>query len=121
MKTALHAKTLLVTVTVVLITILMCETHVLGARIDGEFQDWKDVPKLASDPAGDANGAFDVTSLYALSRGSVLYIRFDTGTVVNIQNGPKSEGTLLVMIDLPDDRRLILDTRGRRAYLNDDL
>lgn len=121
MKTAFNAKTLLVTVIVVLISSLICETSALAMRIDGEFEDWKDVQKLASDPAGDAKDVFDVTSLYALSRGSVLYIRFDTGRIVNIQNGPKSEGTLLVTIDLPDNRQLILDTRGRRAYINDDL
>lgn len=121
MKTALHVKRLLPVVVIGLITILMSEACALGIRIDGEFDDWKGVKPLASDPAGDAKGAFDVTSLYALSRGSVLYIRFDTGVVANIQNGPKSEGTLLVAIDLPGDRRLILDTRGRRAYLDDDL
>ncbi len=121
MKNVLHAKTPILAVIIVFITILMSDPPALSMRIDGEFEDWKDVKELASDPVGDAKGAFDVTHLYAASRGSTLYLRFDTGSVVNLQNGPKSEGTLLVAIDLPDDRRLILDTRGRRAYLNDDL
>ncbi len=121
MKIALHAKAPFLAVIIVFITILISDPPALSMRIDGEFEDWKDVKELASDPAGDAKGAFDITRLYAASRGSTLYLRFDTGSVVNLQNGPKSEGTLLVAIDLPDDRRLILDTRGRRAYLNDDL
>lgn len=89
-------------------------------RIDGGFENWKDVSILASDPQGDAKGAFDVTRLYAASRGSILYLRFDTGSLVNLQNGPKSEGTLLVVFDLPGNQQLTLDTRGRRAYLNND-
>jgi endonuclease/exonuclease/phosphatase family metal-dependent hydrolase len=89
-------------------------------RIDGGFEDWKDVKVLATDPKGDAKSVFDLTCVYAASRGSILYLRFDTGNMVNLQNGPKSEETLLVKIGLPDDRQLILDTRGRRAYLNDD-
>ncbi|MHC4742407.1 MAG: endonuclease/exonuclease/phosphatase family protein [Planctomycetota bacterium] len=89
-------------------------------RIDGQFEDWKRVEACASDPRGDARGAFDVTRVYAASEGSVLYLRFDTGSVINLQNGPEAEGTLLILIDLPDNQRLTIDTRGRRAYLGDD-
>jgi len=89
-------------------------------RIDGEFQDWRDVRVCARDPKGDAKGAFDITKVYAASQGSILYLRFDTTNVLNIQNGPQSEGTLLIIIDLPNGRQLTLDTRGRRAFLNDD-
>ena len=88
-------------------------------RIDGAFQDWKDVTVCARDPKGDAKGAFDITKVYAASQGSILYLRFDTTTVLNLQNGPEAEGTLLIIIDLPNDRQLILDARGRRAFLND--
>jgi endonuclease/exonuclease/phosphatase family metal-dependent hydrolase len=90
-------------------------------RIDGEFEDWKDVKVCASDPEGDAKGAFDITKVYAASQGSILYLRFDTTTILNIQNGPEAEGTLLIIIDLSNDRQLILDTRGRQAFLNDSL
>ena len=88
-------------------------------RIDGEFKDWKDVTVCACDPKGDATGAFDLTKVYAASQGSILYLRFDTGNLLNLQNGPETEGTLLIFIDLPDHRRLTLDTRGRRAFLDD--
>ena len=81
-------------------------------RIDGAFEDWKDVAVCARDPKGDATGAFDLTNVYAASQGSILYLRFDTGNLLNLQNGPENEGTLLIFIDLPDHRRLTLDTRG---------
>jgi len=90
-------------------------------RIDGEFEDWKDVKVCAYDPKGDANGAFDITKVYAASQGSILYLRFDVVSLLNLQNGPRAEGTLLVIIDLPNNKQLILDTRGRRAFLNDNL
>ncbi len=88
-------------------------------RIDGAFQDWKDVRVCARDPKGDAKGAFDITTVCAASQGSMLYLRFDTTNLLNIQNGPEAEGTLLVTISLPDSRQLVLDMRGRRAFLND--
>ncbi|NQV31501.1 MAG: hypothetical protein HQ515_02350, partial [Phycisphaeraceae bacterium] len=88
-------------------------------RIDGDFADWNGVETLARDPKGDATGAFDVTQVFAASRGSMLYLRFDTGTVLNIQNGPDNEGTLLIQLDLPSQKQLILDTRGRQAYVSD--
>jgi len=87
-------------------------------RIDGAFQDWKDVTVCARDPKGDAKGAFDITKVYVASQGSILYLRFDTTNLLNIQNGPEAEGTLLVTISLPDSRQLVLDMRGRRAFLN---
>lgn len=88
-------------------------------RIDGGFEDWKDVTVCANDPEGDAKGAFDITKVYTASQGSILYLRFDTTNLLNIQNGPEAEGTLLVIINLPDNQELVLDMRGRRAFLND--
>jgi len=90
-------------------------------RIDGAFQDWKDVKVCAYDPRGDAKGAFDITKVYAASQGSILYLRFDTASLLNLQNGPETEETLLVIIDLPNNQELVLDTRGRQAFLNDSL
>lgn len=90
-------------------------------RIDGAFQDWKDVKVCACDPRGDAKGAFDITKVYAASQGSILYLRFDTTGLLNLQNGPEAEGTLLVIIDLPENQELVFDTRGRQAFLNDSL
>ena len=88
-------------------------------RIDGRFEDWKGIRVCARDPEGDAEGAFDITRVYAASQGSILYLRFDTTNFLNLQNGPQAEGTLLVTIHLPDSRELVLDMRGRRAFLND--
>ena len=90
-------------------------------RIDGGFEDWKDVKVCAYDPKGDAKGAFDITKVYAASQGSILYLRFDTTNLLNLQNGPEAEGTLLVIIALPNNQELVLDMRGRRAFLNDSL
>jgi len=90
-------------------------------RIDGGFEDWKDVKVCAYDPKGDAKGAFDITKVYAASQGSIIYLRFDTTNLLNLQNGPEAEGTLLVIIDLPNNQELVLDMRGRRAFLNDSL
>ena len=88
-------------------------------RIDGGFEDWKDVKICACDPKGDAKGAFDITKVYATSQGSILYLRFDTTNLLNIQNGPEAEGTLIVIINLPKKQELVLDMRDRRAFLND--
>jgi len=68
-------------------------------RIDGGFEDWKDVKVCAYDPRGDAKGAFDITKVYAASQGSILYLRFDTTNILNLQNGPEAEGTLLVILN----------------------
>jgi len=88
-------------------------------RIDGGFEDWNGIGLCARDPEGDAKGAFDITRVYAASQGSILYLRFDTTDLLNLQNGPEAEGTLLVIIHLPDSQELVLDMRGRRAFLND--
>jgi endonuclease/exonuclease/phosphatase family metal-dependent hydrolase len=90
-------------------------------RIDGTFEDWKNVRVCAHDPEGDAKGSFDITKIYAASQGSILYLRFDTTNILNLQNGPEAEGTLLVRIELPNNQELVLDTRGRQAFLNDSL
>jgi hypothetical protein len=90
-------------------------------RIDGRFEDWKDIKICAYDPKGDAKGAFDITKVYTASQGSILYLRFDTTNLLNLQNGPEAEGTLIVIIDLPNNQELVFDMRGRRAFLNDSL
>lgn len=88
-------------------------------RIDGRFEDWKDVRVYAYDPNGDAKGAFDITKVYAASQGSVLYLRFNTTNLLNLQNGPEAEGTLKIIVGLPNSQELVLDMRGRQAFLND--
>ena len=107
------------TITFLLVVIGSLSASVI--RIDGGFEDWKDIKICANDPKGDAKGAFDITKVYATNQGSILYLRFDTTNLLNLQNGPEAEGTLLVTINLPNKQELILNMRGRRAFLNDSL
>jgi hypothetical protein len=83
-------------------------------RTDGLFDDWQRVPLLASDAAGDATGAFDVTRVQAQSRGSVLFLRFDTGRTLNLQEGETADGTLRLELDPPRGPHLTIDLRNRR-------
>ena len=83
-------------------------------RTDGNFDEWVGVAPLARDLSGDALGGFDVTRLYATSRGSTLYLRFDVGKELNLQAGAAADRTLVVEITLPGDRKLLIDIRGRR-------
>ena len=107
--------------TVALSLIVIGKMSASVIRIDGGFEDWKDVKVCAYDPKGDAKGTFDITKVYAASQGSILYLRFDTTNLLNLQNGPEAEGTLLAIINLPNNQELVLDMRGRRAFLNDSL
>jgi endonuclease/exonuclease/phosphatase family metal-dependent hydrolase len=85
--------------------------------IDGLFTDWPDTAPIATDPRGDATGAFDLTRVQAITRGTTLHLRFDTGRTLNMQNGPETEGTLIVDLDLPAGK-LQIDLRGRNATID---
>ena len=87
--------------------------------IDGLFDDWHPIDLIATDSTGDASGAFDITEVSVTSRGSRLYLRFDTGQTLNLHNGPDSEGTLLIELGLSTNRRITIDTRGRKAWLEE--
>jgi len=93
MKTACFRKSPFNMLIIAFTLILSTGLPAIGMRIDGSFEDLKDVQILTSDPKGDAKGAFDVTRVDAASQGSMLYIRFDTGSIVNLQNGPKRKGS----------------------------
>lgn len=82
--------------------------------LDGVFNEWGPDTLLQSDPSGDAGGAFDVTGLHATSRGSELYLHFDTGRELNLAAGPEDEGTLVLTLSLPQNRTLALNFRERR-------
>jgi endonuclease/exonuclease/phosphatase family metal-dependent hydrolase len=84
--------------------------------IDGALADWMGQLPVATDPAGDATGAFDITRVWACNRGSNLFLRFTVGRPLNLQAGPESDGTLRIRIGTPAGRRLIIDTRNRMAY-----
>jgi endonuclease/exonuclease/phosphatase family metal-dependent hydrolase len=86
--------------------------------IDGVFDEWGDEHLRASDALGDASGAFDVTRLYAQSRGSRLFLHFDTSHLLNLVAGPDADGTLVLQVRLPDGRLIEVDARARMAFVD---
>jgi len=87
--------------------------------IDGVFDEWKGVAVLATDPAGDASGPFDVTELRAIGRGTKVYLCFDAGQTLNAAAGPAGQGSLLIDV-AAGSRRLTVDLRQHAAYLDGD-
>ncbi len=85
--------------------------------IDGDVSEWSDASILARDKRGDADGAFDLGQVSALSSGTKLYLRFDSGRVLNLQSGPAEDGTLQILIDSPGKPQLEIDFRKRALSL----
>jgi endonuclease/exonuclease/phosphatase family metal-dependent hydrolase len=85
-------------------------------RADGVFNEW-DASHLLAPEAGGVAGAFNTTAVYATSRGSVLFLRFDTGVVLNLQAGQAFDGFPVLTIDRLDDGQrsplLEIDFRNR--------
>ena len=79
---------------------------------DADFGEWASVSPLATDPAGDASGAFDITTVYAASVGTDLFLRFDTGSVRNLISGSNSDGDFRVLVTI-NGAELRLDYRNR--------
>ena len=86
--------------------------------IDGQFSEWKEEHLVARDDQGDATGAFDITTVSARTNGSQLYLHYDIGRDINLQNGPDSDGTLRLVVELSDQQQLTIDFRKRTAMLN---
>lgn len=86
--------------------------------MDGSFDDWAGIPVDATDPLGDASGAFDITEVSVTSRDTTLYVRFDTNSVLNLQSGNGSDGTLLIRVTGPEGDVYQIDTRNRQYTLN---
>ncbi|MFG0305066.1 MAG: GC-type dockerin domain-anchored protein [Phycisphaerales bacterium JB040] len=86
--------------------------------IDGLFDDWAGVPIAATDPAGDASGAFDLTEVRVRSAGTVLELDWDTNAAKNLQAGSGSDGTVRITLSFESGDTLTLDTRARVAYRN---
>ena len=86
--------------------------------IDGVFAECREEHVVARDEKGDATGSFDVTKVAVVTNGAELYLHFDIGTEINLQNGDESDGTLGLVVDLPDNRRLAIDFRRRTATLS---
>lgn len=104
--------------------VLLIASMAVAARgqpptIDGVFTEWSPALVVASDPKGDATGAFDVSEVSATTSGPELYLHFDIGTDLNLQSGPEGDGTLGLTITLPTGQRLNIDFRGRTALLEE--
>lgn len=80
--------------------------------VDGLFDEWGEADKLAEDPQGDGTSVFDVTSVWATSRGTDLYVRVKVGLEPhNMQAGWPGETALRFEIGLPGNRGLSVDLR----------
>ncbi|MFT5424808.1 MAG: hypothetical protein ACI89L_002610 [Phycisphaerales bacterium] len=86
--------------------------------IDAQFDDWGGVPIAATDPSGDASGAFDITRVRAVTAGTVICLDWDTNATVNLQAGSGSDGTVRITLSFASGQSLTLDTRSRIAYEN---
>jgi hypothetical protein len=104
---------------VTLLCILFLTATSLDAQVilDGYLDDWKPEHVVATDPSGDASGSFDLTSISAQVFGGRVFLRFNTGTELNLQSGKPEDGNLLLNITLPRNRELEIDFRGRAAVL----
>lgn len=117
MKTYRFVSLLIVLLTVFNQQVAIAEKETLV--LDGRFQDWTDQQIIARDPIGDQTAAFDISYLAARTDRTQLYLRFDLGQTLNLQNGPKEEGTLELHLGLPADRFLVINFRGRFACYSD--
>jgi endonuclease/exonuclease/phosphatase family metal-dependent hydrolase len=97
----------------------VAEQYPAAPVIDGILTEWQDTDLLSTDPMGDAGAAFDVTKVYARSRGTVLYLSFDIGSELNLQSGAEEDGGLRLEIGLPESR-LTVDFRGQTIYRDGD-
>ncbi|NUP13363.1 MAG: endonuclease/exonuclease/phosphatase family protein [Polyangiaceae bacterium] len=86
--------------------------------IDGSFDDWSEIAAIAADAQDDAVGSFDVTRIQATARGSELFVRLDTSTILNLYSGPSEDGTLVLGVRVEDGRELRVDLRARHVELS---
>jgi hypothetical protein len=82
--------------------------------IDGRFFDWQEDHLVATDPQGDNTAAFDLTRVYARTDNTYLYLRFDIGKTLNLQNGIAEDGTLLLSVGTGSED-ITIDFRARTA------
>ncbi len=88
-------------------------------RADGVFDEW-DASLLLAPEADGAAGSFITTTMHADSRGSVLYLRFDTGITRNLQSGSNSDGFPILTIDrlVGGNRSPLLEIDFRNREIN---
>jgi hypothetical protein len=100
-----------------LLTWLASAAYAQRPTIDGVFSEWTPALIVAEDAKGDANGSFDLSSVSVTTNGTELYLNFDIGSKLNLQNGDESDGKLVLVIDVPNGQQLNIDFRGRTATL----
>jgi hypothetical protein len=87
--------------------------------VDGIHDEWSDIDLLVTDPEGDATGGFDVTNVWAINRGTSLYLRAQVASEpLNMLAGPPEQGTLVIELGLPGERRLSVNLR-EHAFIAD--
>ncbi len=65
--------------------------------IDGEFDEWKEVPVVASDPADSPNGYLDFGDVRVRHDRDAVYMLVDMGKVLTAQRLP---GTVSILLDV---------------------
>jgi hypothetical protein len=99
----------------------LCAPAVADGQVfaaDADFTEWSSLSPVATDPAGDASGAFDITTVYAASVGTDLFLRFDTGSVRNLISGAGADGDFRVLVTINGGDELRLDYRNRSVSFN---
>lgn len=66
--------------------------------IDEDFEDWNQIHTKVSDPQNDGNGVIDFTELKVANDSEYLYLNFDTGAEINLQ-----ESRILIYIDIDNN------------------
>jgi len=85
--------------------------------LDGAFDDWDGAAPKATDPTGDATGAFDLERVTVRTAGTAVFVHLglaerETGPV-NLQSGAADEGTLVISLETETGARAVFDTREK--------
>ena len=104
----------------ILLTTFASVAHADEPRLDGLFLEWSSANLIATDPSGDATGAFDIQKVYATNRGTRLFLRFDIGSTLNMQSGLTTDGTLIAQIAMPNGKFLSMDMRNKLLWRDND-
>lgn len=99
-----------------LLLTLACSLAAARPIVDGILDEWTPDRLISTDPAGDATSVFDITEVYAASAGTLLYVSFDTSTILNTQSGPAGEAPLRLEVGFQGSPALTIDLRNRTAY-----
>ena len=97
--------------------ILVTWPHCLQAQqpvVDGNFDEWQCENVVATDLIGDGQASFDVSCVSAYSVGTVVYLHFDIGQTINLQNGLPQDGTLKLILE-SNGKQMTIDFRARTA------